>query len=89
MEMWEEIVASKSKMMKEAKKGGELTGLPCPMCGRPRSQRSDYIRCTPCAANWLEGEDLSKHPHLSREPYLSSVKNKGTGSTKTETDGSA
>ena len=29
---------------------------PCPFCQRPRLRRSDYVRCTPCATNWLDDE---------------------------------
>jgi len=84
MELWQEMVEAKEKVQREAREGGELESLPCPMCGRPRSQRSDYVRCTPCAANWLNGEDLTKDPRLSREPYLSSVRNRGMSASKTE-----
>jgi len=58
------------KLKRESQVGGELTHLPCPLCGRPRSQRSDYIRCTPCGMNWLDGEDLSRDARLSRVPPL-------------------
>lgn len=61
---------------------------PCPLCQRPRVQRSDYIRCNPCGKNWLNGEDLTKDPRLSREPFLSSAYNRGIQSSKTEPDGS-
>lgn len=54
------------KLKREAKDGGELKELPCPLCGRPRSQRSDYIRCTPCATNWMDGENLDKDPRIER-----------------------
>ena len=54
------------KLQREAKRGGELMDLPCPLCGKPRSQRSDYVRCTPCATNWLVGEDLNKDPRIER-----------------------
>jgi hypothetical protein len=55
-----------AKLKREASEGGELMELPCPFCGRPRSQRSDYIRCTPCGMNWLQGEELSKDPRIER-----------------------
>ena len=61
-----EIAELIAKLKKEAKDGGELTDLPCPMCGRPRSRRSDYTRCTPCGVNWLDGEDLSANPKVAR-----------------------
>jgi hypothetical protein len=55
-----------AKLSREAKEGGELKELPCPLCGRPRSQRSEYVRCTPCATNWMDGEDLGKDPRIDR-----------------------
>ncbi len=73
----EELTELMEKLQREAREGGELKDMPCPMCGRPRSQRSDYIRCTPCATNWLAGEDRTKDPRLSREPYLSWKINQG------------
>jgi hypothetical protein len=36
---------------------------PCPYCEKPRVQRSLYVRCNPCGKNWVQGSDLSKHPH--------------------------
>ena len=39
---------------------------PCPFCGVPRHQRSDYVRCQPCGVNWLAGEDLNKDPRNAR-----------------------
>lgn len=39
---------------------------PCPLCGVPRVQRSDYVRCNPCGVNWLNGEDLDKDPKIAR-----------------------
>lgn len=55
------------KLQREAVEGGELTNLPCPFCNRPRSQRSTYIRCTPCATNWLQEE---MHLSCKGKPYL-------------------
>ncbi len=62
---------------------------PCPFCQKPRVQRSDYVRCNPCGTNWLEGEDLSKNPLLSREPYLSSARGRGIKSSETDQSGIA
>lgn len=42
------------------------TCAPCPFCGKPRVQRSDYLRCTPCGLNWLEGENLDGNPRSER-----------------------
>lgn len=64
MQSWAETI--KEKLISEAVKGGELVDLPCPFCQRPRSQRSEYIRCTPCGINWAAGEDLSKDPKIQR-----------------------
>jgi len=61
-----EIAELIDKLKREAKEGGELKHLPCPMCGLPRSRRSDYIRCTPCGTNWLNGENLSANPKIER-----------------------
>ena len=49
---------------REAKEGGELKKLPCPFCQETeKTQRSDYIRCSRCGLNWLDGEDiLTKSP---------------------------
>lgn len=71
------------QLQREAREGGELTELPCPLCGRPRSQRSDYIRCQGCGMNWLPGEDVNRDARLSRAPYL------GTRVSGTEPSGSA
>jgi hypothetical protein len=56
--------------LREARRNEVGTKPPCPLCGRRRVERSDYIRCIPCAMNWLEGEDLGKDARLSRDPYL-------------------
>lgn len=42
----------------------------CPMCGKPRVQRSDYIRCNPCGMNWSEGQAIDRHP-LATQPIPS------------------
>ena len=42
------------------------TEAPCPMCGRARVKRSDYIRCNPCGMNWSVGEDLNRDARFSR-----------------------
>lgn len=83
-----EMMELMEKLRKEIREGGELKDLPCPMCQKPRSQRSDYLRCSPCGVNWLQGEDITRHPLVSREPYLSSAKNRDTSSSKTEMAGS-
>ena len=87
--MWEQMVETKKLIEKENREGGDLKHLPCPFCHKPRSQRSDYVRCQPCGINWLQGEDLSRHPLVSREPYLSSAKNRGTSPTSTPENGAA
>jgi hypothetical protein len=53
---------------------------PCPFCGRARVQRSDYVRCNPCGKNWLNGEDLSLDPRLTRRTLGIPLSGTGTGS---------
>jgi hypothetical protein len=68
------------KLKREAKEGGELNEIPCPMCRRPRSQRSDYVRCTLCATNWMDGEDLNKNPKSERfKKMVESGRQQNTG----------
>jgi uncharacterized Zn finger protein (UPF0148 family) len=55
----------RDKVREELKKGG--TGPPCPFCGLPRVQRSDYLRCPRCGVNWLEGEALDCDPRRERQ----------------------
>lgn len=57
-------------LARENNQGGDLIDLPCPFCQRPRSQRSDYIRCQPCGVNWLQ-EEMHLPNYLSRDPRLS------------------
>jgi hypothetical protein len=48
---------------------------PCPFCGTPRNQRSDYVRCRLCGINWLDGEDLTCDPRNARmAAYVKSVR---------------
>lgn len=61
------ILAMREKIDHEMAHGGDRE--PCPFCGVPRCQRSDYIRCMQCGINWLDGEDLSRDPYFSRELY--------------------
>ena len=63
--MAESMLELMTKLKREIAHGGELDN-PCPLCGLPRSQRSDYIRCSPCGVNWLEGENLEKDPRIER-----------------------
>lgn len=39
----------------------------CPFCQKPRVSRSDYVRCNPCAVNWLNEE---MHLTFKGKPYL-------------------
>jgi hypothetical protein len=43
------------------------TEEPCPFCQMPRVRRSDYIRCNPCATNWLDSERNLPN-YLNRNP---------------------
>lgn len=83
------MLAAEQEASRKATREEVGTMPPCPKCGRPRVQRSDYVRCNPCGQNWLDGEDLSRDPRLSREPFLSSAYNRGTQSSKTDLDGTA
>jgi uncharacterized Zn finger protein (UPF0148 family) len=66
-----ELTAVKDKIRAEIAVGGELKDLPCPYCGLPRCQRSDYIRCSKCGLNWdmgLEAADYERHPAMAGKP---------------------
>jgi hypothetical protein len=64
-ELGELINGSLELVRRENVEGGDLRDCLCPFCGRPRSQRSDYVRCQPCGVNWWPGTDLKRNPHLS------------------------
>jgi hypothetical protein len=51
--------------LRELRRNETGTMPPCPWCGRPRVQRSDYVRCCRCGVNWLDGQDLNRDPRLS------------------------
>lgn len=55
------------RLKRETREGGELKDLPCPFCGKPRSQRSDYVRCQSCGVNWLQDE-MGLPNYLNRNP---------------------
>lgn len=58
------------------------TGPPCPFCGVPRVQRSDYLRCNREGINWLSGEDLSRNPKAERwERFMATASAQSTRST--------
>ena len=59
----EQVLAVKEQVQKETQEGGTLRDLPCPFCKKPRSLRSDYVRCQPCGINWWAGTDLTRNPH--------------------------
>ena len=54
----------RESLKEEIPHGGDQE--PCPFCGIPRVQRSDYVRCCGCGINWSPGEDMSKHPSIER-----------------------
>ena len=54
----------RSILLEEIKRGGDQS--PCPFCGIPRVQRTDYIRCCGCGINWSPGENLAKNPKVER-----------------------
>ena len=39
----------------------------CPLCGKLRVVRSDYIRCLTCGVNWLN-EEMHLRNYLNRDP---------------------
>lgn len=62
----ESMTALITRLKTEVEVGGGLATLPCPLCGLPRCQRSEYIRCSKCGVNWLPGEDKEKNPKIAR-----------------------
>ena len=67
--MAEWAVGIKDRIAYEIAHGG--SEAPCPFCGLPRCQRSDYIRCSRCAINWSPGLELDRDPRLSGLPRTS------------------
>lgn len=41
---------------------------PCPFCGTPRCERSNYIRCQKCGINWSLGDEMDRDPRMSGKP---------------------
>jgi hypothetical protein len=62
------------------------TEPPCPWCHRPRVSRSDYIRCNPCATNWLN-EEMHLLNYLSRDPRVARSEAARTASATKPTAG--
>lgn len=76
-------------MTREERLNEKGTLPPCPMCGVPRVQRSDYVRCNPCGVNWLDGEAMDRNPKVERwEKMIASTRpapsTQSTGSSLTE-----
>ena len=67
---------SRLKRVAEYRKGGKLS--PCPCCGTPRFQMSDFIRCHVCSLNWVPGEDLNRNLRIERYEKMVA---QGTGKT--------
>lgn len=59
-----EMILDDELRKEEIERGGDMP--PCPRCGVPRVQRSDYVRCCRCGVNWMAGEDLSRDPRTQR-----------------------
>ncbi len=72
-ELAERMLSTMDLIAKENESGGPLTDLPCPFCGKPRSLRSDYIRCQPCGTNWTLGTDLTRNPNAKPAPTGSMI----------------
>jgi uncharacterized Zn finger protein (UPF0148 family) len=49
-------VAIKDRLKAEIEHGGSLK-VPCPMCGLPLCERSDYVRCQKCGKNWTTASE--------------------------------
>lgn len=56
--MWEDNIHA------EIAKGG--SGPACPFCKLPRCLRGDYLRCSRCGINWMNGEMLDRDPRRER-----------------------
>lgn len=64
--LYQQIIRIKGQIKREIQVGGTLTELPCPFCGLPRCERTDYLRCGRCGKNWLHGEDYNRDPSIAR-----------------------
>jgi hypothetical protein len=56
------------------------TEPPCPFCQKPRVLRGEYIRCNPCAINWLAGE-MHLPNYLNLDPRVARARNAHTGNS--------
>lgn len=67
-ELVEHFAGLRERLAYEIANGG--SECPCPFCGLPRCQRSDYIRCSQCGINWSPGDELDRDPRMSFLPRI-------------------
>jgi hypothetical protein len=67
-ELVEHFSGLRERIAYEIQNGG--SEAPCPFCGLPRCQRSDYIRCAKCGINWSPVDELDRDPSMSGRPRL-------------------
>jgi ribosomal protein L37AE/L43A len=60
-----DLKALRDERQAEIQAGGDRDDLPCPYCKRPRSTRSDYIRCSFCGKNWPIGYGYDQSPAIA------------------------
>lgn len=77
--LYQEILRVKEQVKREIEVGGTLTNLPCPFCGLPRCERSDYIRCSHCGINWGHGQDYSHDPKIAQYKAMVAGQTKAQG----------
>jgi hypothetical protein len=67
MDMYQKMATYAEQEAERRERLAEVGAMPpCPICLRPRVQRSDYVRCNPCGLNWLKGDDMDRSPRASR-----------------------
>lgn len=69
MEQIKTLTYEEQEFLREQRRNEVGTESPCPFCGRPRVKRSDYIRCNPCATNWLD-EEMNLPDYLNLDPRM-------------------
>ncbi len=87
MENYKMMTLEEQEAARQERLNEKGTEPPCPWCERPRVRRSDYIRCNPCATNWINGEDISKDPRAERRVAM--LRTQGIEPTKTGMSGGA
>lgn len=73
------LTQEQQEELRELRRSEVGTEPPCPWCKRPRVSRSDYIRCNPCATNWLN-EEMHLPGYLDKDPRVARLEAARTGS---------